>query len=1012
MAETLLQKAQRLGVQPAGKPAASSTPSGGESLMQKAQRLGMQPAQFPEKSPGLFSVNTLKGETSYKADQGGAGPILSNIVRTFGNIPSSAAKLIRGTISPVNPFDRDSPLNIGSNIVKSVISISDMIKTKRETEETIRKDNENIAKLQAQRGEKPTYQSNNILPSNKSPSIVKDIAGGFGSTAKKGYELYRGLGDKIYNNLEKNVNYSDSVLGGVGISAAEGVSKIATAGIEDPLLIPSLIYGGPKAAGAKGDAISDTARIFTRGADTSIPNILKKVTPSRAGAIDDLEQTYTDLMSGTTPGKKKIDKLAEKTAALDRAGTTGRTPQRTLAESGVIPNRSGPKLDTYDQAKQYRETTAPLREANRKALEEVGLSTSPVKLDDLEARAISNAKTPANVNGGRFESMEKQIQARFAALRKAYPTGEIPLSVVDDIKSAHWDNVFGNKSLVEADRLAKDSDYAIAKAMQKDIEEIAEKAGHKDVAQLNREIGDRLEAARYLEDLNGKTIKGGRLLKYVTTGIGSAMGTTIPGKIVGALGGNLIGELIIANNVANPIKRFLLRNLQAKDPEAYLNTIKWLEKQDLDRETRLLLPGPSGMNTEINQGRALPVLPRDNRVIESTGKDIMGGSSRPAETPKSTSPAKPLDDIRIYEPYEKDLPVIEAGTVPKKKSILPVAKGAPNVYQSKSPTSQQTKPAITKVNNKPILSTLPSKSNVSKEVIPSSKKKDNGIPNKEGGFIKLSGENDDISILTPKKRIETANSLIGQQVRFKTKTGGTVYYDSPKDYYKIISVDNLSQPSSLKSAKDFSTVTKIVIEDSKGRRGEFDIKDFSGFEVKNGGQQGKITANPLTIGAGILAGGAAIAKVATMDSKPITYTKEEPKVLPKAKPNVENVIKSIKYNESRGEENPYAFSQHSGTSSLGRALGAYQITEGELKTYAKRYLGKAVSAKEFLASEALQDKYIKNRVEELIKRGLSVEDILAVHNKGGSDLTPEGLKKVREKAKEYIESGMEIYVTK
>lgn len=63
MAETLLQKAQRLGIKPAGTPVASTTPSTtspqGETLAQKAQRLGVKPAGIPvappqEKSLGFF----------------------------------------------------------------------------------------------------------------------------------------------------------------------------------------------------------------------------------------------------------------------------------------------------------------------------------------------------------------------------------------------------------------------------------------------------------------------------------------------------------------------------------------------------------------------------------------------------------------------------------------------------------------------------------------------------------------------------------------------------------------------------------------------------------------------------------------------------------------------------------------------------------------------------------------------------------------------------------------------
>src|SRR3990167_2831601 len=379
-------------------------------------------------------------------------------------------------------------------------------------------------------------------------------------------------------------------------------------------------------------------------------------------AIDELEQKYQEWMSGTTAGKKKLDKLGAKTEALNRSGTTGTTEARTLAEGGVIPNRSGAKFDTYEQAAQYREGIAPLYEANQQALKEVGLASAPIKLEDLEARAIANARTPQNINSGNFGTMEAQIKKRFEELRRNYPQGAIPLSVVDDIKSAHWDNVFKNKSLVEADRLTKDMDYSIAKAMQKTIEETAEKAGHKEVAQLNRTIGDRLSASKFLEDLNGKTIKGGRLLKYITTGIGATMGQTIPGKIVGALGGNLVGEAIISHNVASPFKRWLLRGLKQKDPLAFTKTIEWLKKQNLDKETRLLLTEGTGITYN-----STPIIPPAPTTFEAQAKQI---------------------NMTNSVPEQKLLTAGNTTTIGGATVILPL----PTTFEAhaKSPTSQQT----------------------------------------------------------------------------------------------------------------------------------------------------------------------------------------------------------------------------------------------------------------------------------------------------------------------------------
>lgn len=86
--------------------------------------------------------------------------------------------------------------------------------------------------------------------------------------------------------------------------------------------------------------------------------------------------------------------------------------------------------------------------------------------------------------------------------------------------------------------------------------------------------------------------------------------------------------------------------------------------------------------------------------------------------------------------------------------------------------------------------------------------------------------------------------------------------------------------------------------------------------------------------------------------------------------------------ESRGEKNPYQFSRFSGKNELGNALGKYQVTEGELKSYAKRYLGKDVTSQEFLTNPKFQDDYINNKVADQQKQGIGLDDIISNHRGG------------------------------
>ncbi len=334
--------------------------------------------------------------------------------------------------------------------------------------------------------------------------------------------------------------------------------------------------------------------------------------------------------------------------------------------------------------------------------------------------------------------------------------------------------------------------------------------------------------------------------------------------------------------------------------------------------------------------------------------------------------------------------------------------------------------------------TVASKSNVSKKV----------LPNKEGGFIKASNveipkelqplaeearkyKSAEEFVSLPKvktEQIDRLNEMLKSNPKLEVyaSEGGRKFVNRD---IKSIKADYVEVPTASKSSSNgMRTVKEVIFEFKDGtvnkfKNPVFSLSDNSKSQLtdfykkaNNVGQAGNILKSPLAVGAGVTAIGAGAAQLFKLaNSNKITYKKEEkPTVLPvkKETPNTPKLIETIKYNETRGEENPYTFSQPSGNDALGLALGAYQITEGELKTYAKRYLGRAITAEQFLANPGIPDEYLKNTIDSLTKRGLSVEDILAVHNKGASDLRPEALKETREKAKEYIKSGMEVYATK
>lgn len=111
-----------------------------------------------------------------------------------------------------------------------------------------------------------------------------------------------------------------------------------------------------------------------------------------------------------------------------------------------------------------------------------------------------------------------------------------------------------------------------------------------------------------------------------------------------------------------------------------------------------------------------------------------------------------------------------------------------------------------------------------------------------------------------------------------------------------------------------------------------------------------------------------------------TYTRPESVTPPLDR---QKFLDALAHNETgivKGD--PYKFSQPSGNRKFGKALGKYQVTEGELKTYGPRYLGAPINSKQFLASSTAQDNYVANKALELNKQGYTPQQIADIHRRG------------------------------
>lgn len=375
---------------------------------------------------------------------------------------------------------------------------------------------------------------------------------------------------------------------------ATGVGEGVNAGIKGA----KMLGGGVMKAAEPVIKAGGKAYDFT----ANIPKAL--IESRRPGAIDSLEQFYNTTAGRTTTGSKKLYQGQLATDAKNAAGTEGENAPRILAENGIVPKQEGNQLATLEQAAKFRQDTLQLRQVNRDAIKQVVNAVPRTKMDDLEKQALTLARSEQNVASGKAAPLERQIKKAFNQYRIDYGN-EIPLDKVDDIKSARWSN---KRNFT--DDLGKDVDYLIGKAAQKTVEDTATSAGFDDVAQLNRHIGDRLEAAKFLEGLDKKRVGVGGLTRIAVMGAASTAGKTIHGKILYAMGGDAAMSILTSNSIAGPVKRLVLQNLEKKNPEAYKEAVKWLEEQKILRETRPKLPAPTPGQSYINQGRPIPVAPK------------------------------------------------------------------------------------------------------------------------------------------------------------------------------------------------------------------------------------------------------------------------------------------------------------------------------------------------------------------------------------------------------------------
>lgn len=426
----------------------------------------------------------LDGEPAFPAELGGKETILPNMARSIGNLPGALFNLGRMAVAPVNPFDRENPLNIGQNIVDSAIALKDIYK-------------------------------------NRGIKASTDIVTGSAETGKTGLGYLKKAGEAIYGNLEQNVLGEDSVARGVGVSLGQGVSKVAELAINDPTFIPSVIYT-PGATLKGTDAISDIARPVIKAKNTvqdAAGFKTRTVFERTADEIAGIENNYVKLRN-----------------ANDFSDDVGQASRVRIAESNVLNGAVDAEgtIRTKDAVEKYRKMNLDGKEdvVKNNLLREA----ASVNLEDV-GRDLTSAVYRSGLEGSDLVAAVRGIKREIEGLRlRADADGNIPLSKIHDAKISTTRQInYQTPPETATFRKAKARAYKELIENNSTVKVIVNGKEY-GIKEINKELSKYYDDVARLERLDGRKVKGGKLGKYFAQISGNLIGGAAGGAVGGPFG--------------------------------------------------------------------------------------------------------------------------------------------------------------------------------------------------------------------------------------------------------------------------------------------------------------------------------------------------------------------------------------------------------------------------------------------------------------------------------------------
>lgn len=448
-----------------------------------------KPKTFLSKVDQFATTPTFKANTD--------GSMISNVAKTIGNIPSSAARLAKGAV--VSPFV--SAFNVVKDVGGSVKEKGFM-------------------------------------------GTAKDIASGFNT-------LVNETAGKAYTGAQNFAkDFNNDPTGTLG----KGIEKIAKVGIEDPLFVPSLFYGGKK-VGITGDVVQSTARPVIKEAtalaseatalasditklskvEKLAPNVLKKdVTALRSEKITEglMEQNNRLKTVGNSFNENTIQrKLPDGSVSIV-------TPAQTFAKYNITPKVEKGSINMGDWVTGQGELGKMknlIEESDASITSLLKEKGKPVSLESFENNAIKRAMSDEMLRReGTVESTIQKIKNQVADYKRSYGDSidTVEINEIRKVQNRRFD-----PETMDSRRIIGD--------ISRDV--VYNATDDQIVKKMLQEQGEILAARNYANKLNGTKVQGGKLTTMALRATGAIIGSTLDkfpvvGPLAGALGGEALGR--------------------------------------------------------------------------------------------------------------------------------------------------------------------------------------------------------------------------------------------------------------------------------------------------------------------------------------------------------------------------------------------------------------------------------------------------------------------------------------